>query len=62
MPRFFANLNLLFSEYPLLERFRAANNCGFDAIEGSGYRGWPGAKYKSTGATSDSLGWLNEYR
>jgi hydroxypyruvate isomerase len=33
MPRFSANLSLLFTEFPLLERFRAAKNSGFDAVE-----------------------------
>lgn len=33
MPRFSANLSLLFTELPLLERFKAAKNCGFEAVE-----------------------------
>lgn len=33
MLRFTANLSLLFSELPLLERFQAAKSCGFDAVE-----------------------------
>lgn len=33
MLRFTANLSLLFTELPLLERFRAAKSCGFDAVE-----------------------------
>ena len=33
MPRFSANLSLLFRELPLPERFQAAKDCGFDAIE-----------------------------
>jgi hydroxypyruvate isomerase len=32
-PRFAANLSLLFTEVPLLERPAAAHNCGFDAVE-----------------------------
>jgi hydroxypyruvate isomerase len=33
MPRFSANLSLLFTELPLLERFRAARECGFQGVE-----------------------------
>nr|WP_281980989.1 TIM barrel protein [Thalassorhabdomicrobium marinisediminis] len=33
MPRFCANLSMLFTEYPLLERPRAAAAAGFEAVE-----------------------------
>ena len=33
MPRFAANLSLLFTEYPMLERFAQARAAGFDAVE-----------------------------
>jgi hydroxypyruvate isomerase len=33
MPRFCANLTLLFAELPFMERFRAAKEAGFDAVE-----------------------------
>ncbi len=33
MPRFSANLSLLFTEYPLLQRFAQARKHGFDAVE-----------------------------
>lgn len=33
MPRFSANLSLLFTELPLLERFQAARDHGFEAVE-----------------------------
>lgn len=33
MLKYCANLSLLFTEYPLLERFAAAKNAGFDAVE-----------------------------
>ena len=33
MPRFSANLSLLFTELPLLERFSAARECGFRGVE-----------------------------
>ncbi len=33
MPRLAANLSMLFTELPFLERFEAAANCGFRAVE-----------------------------
>ncbi len=33
MPKFSANLSMLFTELPFLERFAAAANAGFDAVE-----------------------------
>jgi 2-dehydrotetronate isomerase len=33
MPRFAANLSLLFTERPFMERFQAAKDAGFDAVE-----------------------------
>ncbi|MFV2051842.1 hydroxypyruvate isomerase family protein [Aliiroseovarius sp. YM-037] len=33
MPRFCANLTLLFTEYPLVDRIAAARDAGFDAVE-----------------------------
>lgn len=33
MPRFSANLSLMFTEVPLLDRFAAASAAGFDAVE-----------------------------
>ncbi len=33
MPRFAANLTTMFQEYPFLERFEKARECGFDAVE-----------------------------
>jgi hydroxypyruvate isomerase len=33
MPRFAANLSLMFQEYPLLDRFAAAGDAGFTAVE-----------------------------
>jgi len=33
MPRFAANLSMLFTELPFLERFGAASQAGFDAVE-----------------------------
>lgn len=33
MPKFAANLTMLFTELPFLERFAAAKAAGFDAVE-----------------------------
>ncbi len=33
MPKFAANISLLFTEYPYLERFQAAADAGFEAVE-----------------------------
>src|SRR4051812_17149786 len=33
MPRFAANLTMLFNELPFLDRFAAARQAGFDAVE-----------------------------
>ncbi len=33
MPNFAANLSMLFKEYPFIERFAAAREAGFDAVE-----------------------------
>lgn len=33
MPRFAANIQLMFKEYPFLERFAAARRAGFEAVE-----------------------------
>ena len=33
MPRFCANLTMLFAERPFMERFAAARAAGFDAVE-----------------------------
>ncbi len=33
MPRFAANLSMMFNEWPFLDRFKAAADAGFDAVE-----------------------------
>ncbi len=33
MPRFAANLSLMFNEVPFLDRFEAAARAGFEAVE-----------------------------
>ena len=33
MPRFAANLTMMFNEVPFLDRFEAAANAGFTAVE-----------------------------
>ena len=55
MPRFCANLNFLFTEVPLLERFEAAAKAGFKAVEiGNPYEASAGeiaARLKANGLT-----------
>ena len=55
MPRFCANLNFLFTEVPLLDRFEAAAKAGFKAVEiGNPYEASAAeiaAKLKSNGLT-----------
>ena len=41
MPRFAANLTMLFTELPFLERFAAARQAGFDAVEFLFPYAWP---------------------
>lgn len=41
MPRFAANISLLFAELPYLDRFDAAAECGFDAVEILFPYSWP---------------------
>ena len=33
MPKFAANLSMMFTEHDFLDRFEAAANAGFDAVE-----------------------------
>lgn len=33
MPRFAANLSMMFTEVPFIERFAAARKAGFDVVE-----------------------------
>ncbi|MDB5374118.1 MAG: Hydroxypyruvate isomerase, partial [Belnapia sp.] len=33
MPRFAANLSMMFTEHPFLDRFARARACGFEAVE-----------------------------
>lgn len=41
MPRFAANLSMLFTEYPFLERFAAARSAGFEGVEFLFPYAWP---------------------
>jgi hydroxypyruvate isomerase len=47
MPQFAANLTMLFTERPFLERFQAARAAGFDAVEFLFPYAWPAAEIKS---------------
>lgn len=44
MPRYAANLSMLFTELPFLERFAAARASGFDAVEYLFPYAWPAAQ------------------
>jgi len=47
MPRFAANLSMLFTEVPFLDRFERAAAAGFDAVEFLFPYAWPAAEIKS---------------
>lgn len=47
MPRFAANLTMLFTEHPFLERFEAAHKAGFKAVEFLFPYAWPAADIKA---------------
>jgi len=47
MPRFAANLSMLFTEVPFLDRFERAANAGFEAVEFLFPYAWPAAEIKS---------------
>ena len=59
MPRFCANLNFLFTEVPLLDRFEAAAKAGFKAVEiGNPYEASAGeiaANLKANGLRQPSV-------
>jgi hydroxypyruvate isomerase len=47
MPKFAANLTMLFTERPFLERFEAASHAGFNAVEFLFPYAWPAAEIKA---------------
>jgi len=47
MPKFAANLTMLFTERPFLERFEAASQAGFKAVEFLFPYAWPAAEIKT---------------
>jgi hydroxypyruvate isomerase len=47
MPNFAANLSMLFTEVPFLDRFERAANAGFDAVEFLFPYAWPAAEIKA---------------
>jgi len=47
MPQFAANLTMLFTEHPFLERFEAARNAGFDTVEFLFPYAWPATEIKA---------------
>ena len=72
MPRFAANLSMMYTEVDFIERFGACAADGFKAVEFPfpyahpaqrirdelGYEGWIGCEYRPRGKTSDGLGWM----
>jgi 2-dehydrotetronate isomerase len=60
MPRFAANIQFLFNEYPFLDRFEAAKRAGFKAVEcQSPYDHSIGALKESLGSTGLYLALIN---
>jgi len=59
MPKFSANLTLMFNEVDLLARFERASTAGFKA---AGYDGWIGCEYIPAGTTEEGLGWIAPYK
>ncbi|MDH4052353.1 MAG: TIM barrel protein, partial [Rubrivivax sp.] len=47
MPKFAANLTMLFNEVPFLDRFERAAKAGFEAVEFLFPYAWPAAEIKS---------------
>jgi len=71
MPRYSANLSILFQELPFRDRFAAARAAGFDGVEcwfpydhsaneidRIRWTGWVGAEYRPSTTTDASFGWL----
>lgn len=56
MPRFAANLSMMFTEVPFIERFAAARKAGFDAVEFLFPITTPPCKSKATGAKPSDTG------
>ena len=71
MPRFAANLSMMFTDVPFPQRFEAAARAGFNAVDYEylfslmdelNYTGWVGCEYRPAGRTEDGLGWLHAQR
>ncbi len=52
MPKFAANLTMLYTDSPFLDRFERAKASGFRYV---------GLEYIPEGKTESSLGWVREY-
>ncbi len=59
MPKFSANLTMMFNEVDFLARFERASTTGFKALE---YDGWIGCEYIPAGTTEEGLGWFAPYK
>ena len=55
MPRFAANLSMLYTEHPFLERFAAAASDGFDAVEHLFPYEFPAAELRAAAPTPSGL-------
>jgi len=60
VPKFSANLSMLFTEHTVLDRFQAAAQAGFRGVEYAGPYDFPAAEI-ARGRTEDGLGWLLGY-
>jgi hydroxypyruvate isomerase len=65
MPRFAANLSMMFTEVPFLDRFEMAARSGFTAVEFLFPYEHPaeqvGERLKRNGNTTDGLAWFKPY-
>jgi len=55
MPRFAANISLMYIERPFLDRFEAAARDGFKAVEYLSPYNWPAARLKAHGLQQGCL-------
>ena len=56
MPKFAANLSMMFQEIGFLDRFAAAA-----LLDEIGYAGWIGCEYRPKVETLAGLGWAEKY-
>ena len=71
MPKFAANLSMMYQDIGFLDRFDAAARAGFKGVEflfpydhppeTIGFAGWIGCEYRPKGDTVAGLGWARKY-